>query len=532
MHASGGNPRPCVAILALTAILLTPLLARASQAPPKPVASSGRADSYYLYCLSQQALLQRDYGRALRYLEESAKTDPNSPLLAAELARAYLNLNEVDRAIDEASRAIALDPAAVEAKRTLAEAYRVRVASSGEVDEALFARSVAAHSDLIAADPTDGEARLSLARLYLSHGLHMQAAEILKAHLAAESDSIEAVYLLAQALLRSGSVEEARTLLDKALLTHPSQPDLRRSLAEALDAEGDVDGAVRIMQDLVNAHPDHYMYRLSLGRLLMRAKQYSAAAAEAKTVIRAVRGSGAGSLEPSDLRAAYMILIDATVASGDADQAIATVLRAEREIPSEVRFTLKRAEILLFLGREAEAEAALAAATSRPEPSRASTQAVADIYVRAASRREQQGDFNRAEELLRRAIEIDPSNHAAMNYLGYMFADRGVSLAQALALTSKAVEMDADNGAYLDSLGWTLFRLGRYAEAMDPLMRAAKLIPGEPVVRDHLGDLYRALSRMDDAARSWEEALRLGAGNAEAIRAKIREARSPQPVTP
>src|SRR6266850_611105 len=175
-----------------------------------PAASSARADSYYLYCLFQQSLIKRDYGRALSYLEQASQSDPNAPQLATELGRAYLNMDELDRAEAEARRAAALDPSSVDAKRLLADTYRQYLSHAGDVSEALFSQAAAAYADLVASDQSDAETRLDLARLYLGRGLFGQAAEILKSHLAADPDSMEAAYLLGACLVRGGDPVEAR----------------------------------------------------------------------------------------------------------------------------------------------------------------------------------------------------------------------------------------------------------------------------------------------------------------------------------
>ena len=92
-----------------------------------------------------------------------------------------------------------------------------------------------------------------------------------------------------------------------------------------------------------------------------------------------------------------------------------------------------------------------------------------------------------------------------LNYLGYMNANRGVKLEESLQLIQRALELDPENGAYLDSLGWAYFRLGRFAEAEGPLRRAAEKQPGA-VVLDHLGDLLKQLGRLSEAVEAWKRA--------------------------
>ena len=94
-----------------------------------------------------------------------------------------------------------------------------------------------------------------------------------------------------------------------------------------------------------------------------------------------------------------------------------------------------------------------------------------------------------------------------LNYLGYMLADRGEKLDEALAMIQKAVELDPQNYAYLDSLGWAYFKLGKYNLAEEDLRKAVERNTTDPTVHDHLGELYEKTGRLKLAAAQWEESL-------------------------
>jgi tetratricopeptide (TPR) repeat protein len=88
-----------------------------------------------------------------------------------------------------------------------------------------------------------------------------------------------------------------------------------------------------------------------------------------------------------------------------------------------------------------------------------------------------------------------------------MLADRGVKLDESLTLVKKAVDLDPANGAYLDSLGWVYFKLGKYDQAEENLIKASQRIGSDPTVQNHLGDLYQKTGRLKLAAAHWERAL-------------------------
>lgn len=128
------------------------------------------------------------------------------------------------------------------------------------------------------------------------------------------------------------------------------------------------------------------------------------------------------------------------------------------------------------------------------------------LYARAIAL-ERQGQFDRAEADLKAALEIRPENAQLLNYLGYSYVDRGQNMDEALRLIERAVELSPDDGYILDSLGWVLYRLGRYDEAVAPQERAVAAMANDPLVNDHLGDIYWKVGRKREAEIQWMRAL-------------------------
>ncbi len=95
----------------------------------------------------------------------------------------------------------------------------------------------------------------------------------------------------------------------------------------------------------------------------------------------------------------------------------------------------------------------------------------------------------------------------ALNYLGYMLADRGTRVEEALGYIRRAVALDPQNGAYLDSLGWAYYKLGNYDLAEENLRLASERIGNDPTVQQHLGELYQKTGRLKLAAMHFERAL-------------------------
>ena len=120
---------------------------------------------------------------------------------------------------------------------------------------------------------------------------------------------------------------------------------------------------------------------------------------------------------------------------------------------------------------------------------------------------ERQKHYEPAEDYFRQALDLDPTNAMALNYLGYMLADKGTKLPEALKMIRKAVELDPMNGAYLDSLGWAYFKMGQYELAEENLRQAVARDQTDPTVHEHLGDLYEKTGRIRLAAAQWQLSL-------------------------
>ena len=112
-----------------------------------------------------------------------------------------------------------------------------------------------------------------------------------------------------------------------------------------------------------------------------------------------------------------------------------------------------------------------------------------------------------AEKDLHAVLAIDPNNAAALNSLGYMFADRGIQLQEAVTLLKKAVSLDPQDYAYLDSLGWAYFKLGQYQTAEAELQKAVDRNPNDPTLHDHLGQALERGGKLKPAIAQWERAV-------------------------
>lgn len=128
------------------------------------------------------------------------------------------------------------------------------------------------------------------------------------------------------------------------------------------------------------------------------------------------------------------------------------------------------------------------------------------LYARGITQ-ERLGDWPAAEADFRAALALNPDQPQVLNYLGYSLVEKRIKLDEALNMIERAVEARPNSGYIVDSLGWVLYRLGRFEESVGHMERAAELMPVDPIVNDHLGDVYWMVGRKTEAEFQWHRAL-------------------------
>jgi tetratricopeptide (TPR) repeat protein len=121
--------------------------------------------------------------------------------------------------------------------------------------------------------------------------------------------------------------------------------------------------------------------------------------------------------------------------------------------------------------------------------------------------------FEQSIEAMKRVLKIDPDHAEALNFIGYMYADRGIHLEEAEWMIRKALQLKPGNGYMIDSLGWVYFRMNRLGEAIRYLKEAAELLPEDAAILEHLGDVYVRTGQFREAAEAYKKAIRFNPGN-------------------
>lgn len=386
-----------------------------------------------------------------------------------------------------------------------------------------------------------------------------------------DGDDGEAWFQLATLWARVGRFAEADSALEQATELNPARPGslfLRGFIRENL---GDAESAIASYTHHLGVHADDQGTRRRLVALLARTGRAAQAYEEAKRVSRA-RPNDADALQ-AEAELAYelkrndegrrslerMRALD-PLDAGLVMRSVSSLARAERDAEAvdlgrrwalehrdDPRSRLIAARAFALTGQLDSAAAVvrreIAAVPDSTEPHRLLARILQDQkrwpeaiaewrVVRERFPRdpavlldlgiclEQSGDVDGAERVGREALALAPEAAPLLNFLGYLLADHDRRLSEAESLIRRALEQEPDNGAYLDSWGWVLFRLGRPEEARKVLERAVDATGGDPVVHEHLGDVYVKLALPDLARRQYRASL-ASDGDNQKLRSKL-----------
>jgi tetratricopeptide (TPR) repeat protein len=505
---------------------------------------------------------------AMGHLEKARLARPFDQGLVLMLARLRMSAGQIPQAI------ALLEPldeggASVEAGYLLAQGYErtgdvaraVSVLSAtldaeprffrgwaylGELQEKQrdYAAAAVSFGRAVALNPRGNEMRLRQAQALLSADQVAAARKTLEQTVAATPTDGTALYLLSEAERRLGDLDAAEATARRLVALEPAGLRGPYALAEVFEARYDYPKVISVLEPAVTratATPSPKTTPASPRQVVSLLVKLGLAHQELGAFDQAIATfERARQLAPADAGIG-VYLAQAQMAAGRDDAALATVTEGRRAVPESVTFVRLEAAVLSKLGRHDEAVAALtplatapdaapelvtALATAQSDAGRvddavatlvAAEARLSDTPLLAFQRGallERAGRYGEAEAAFRDALARDPLHAPTLNYYGYMLAERNERLDEALSMIQRALGVEPHNPSYIDSLGWTLFRLERYEEARAELARAAERLPRNSVVLDHYGDVLAKLGDTAGAVTAWRAAL---AGDGEQI---------------
>jgi tetratricopeptide (TPR) repeat protein len=514
-------------------------------------------------------LLLEERGAEVEALEEyleALRLDPGRPGIELRVSEVAARLGESQRSLEYAGRVLEHDPGNARAFWLEGSA----LFSLGRPEESLRALQAA-----VAADSQQADYWRTLARVAEQLDQFEWMATGWRRALELDDGDGEAWFQLAAVETRRGHFEVADSLLAEAMALNPVRPGALFLAGWIQDGLGHAAEAMGLYRQHLEIHQGDQATRRRLVILLVAAGRHAEAYKEVAIVRRALPGDldAIGIEADLALRLGHVAradeLLDQLTEAAPSDparvaQAAGILVQRGREREAVVRAedwarshaSDYRGSILVAqtraatgdtIGAEAAARRAVGMASDSLTPrfvlggllqTRGRFAAAESVWAdlvhrgRAPARaglqlaycREQLGDLDGAVSAVRDVLAREPDNSSALNTLGYLFADHGRNLAEAEDLVRRALVQEPDNGAYLDSRGWVYYRLGRLAEARRDLERAVELTNGDPVVSEHLGDVYKDMNLIDLAREQYARSLGQDQANAR-VRAKLSELR-------
>ena len=528
--------------------------------PKQPTSSSPDASATYHFMMGYQAELAQDTETAIREYGAALKADPTSRDVKSRLAGLYFGLGDHANAVKYAEE---VGEGTGQDAQLLTQMAGI-LASAGKPDRALSFLELA-----IKRDPEKGEAYFPKAIILLNQKRLAEAEQAVRQGLQYASDSPVGYYYLGRISIEAGKPEQAISSFDRAMAVNPAFEPAYLAQASFYESRQEKDKAIAVLQKyLQRVNPRNKEIRQHLIQLYVTTKDYAGGLAELEKMLEE---------DPGDLDAQLrMALIYGE--KKDYTKAISQLTAVLKARPAELKirdylgflyeelkdypkamdayqfnlqldpafpeshihlgvlhYRLKQfpgaiahlSEAVRLNPKQPEAHIVLGLAYLQSEQVEKACQAFeegirhnpksADLHFNLGTAYDKLNRFDDLVRAMETAISLDPHNADALNYLGYSYAERGIKVDKAVSLTRQAVALKPDNGYYVDSLGWAFYKSGMLTEALTEIKRAVALVGDDPVIYEHLGDIYMKQERMADAREAWLHSLELDPANEKLV---------------
>ena len=453
---------------------------------------------------------------AERVLGELAESSPDNRTVNYQYSQVLIKAGKTAEAKPYLERVVASDPLFGPAVFQLVDIYQ------GNRDWILAADTL---GPVVTADPRNLELRRRQAYFYLEGGQSGTAVTLLEGLLALDPRDDRSRYLYGEALSAMALYEKANQQYRTLLKGKPNDPELLISIGSNQMALGEFDDARKtfeVMSALSSlTNQGKGIAKTQLAAIDHQLGKYPESLAAAREVL--------DELDAPNYQA-VSIALDVFRRENRLEDAASFLDGLIAKFPEDSLLEVRQLEYYVRAGRAEDAarrvkelqaagprgtlsaSQAYAAAEDYKgaiailEAQRKAAPDDADVLFQLGAMYERDGAIEKSEASFLEILEKQPEHSATLNYLGYMWADRNVNLSRAETMLEKAVSMQPRNGAYVDSLGWVYFRLGKLDLAKKHLEDATLLVPRDPTIRHHLADVYAKLGMTDEALVEYKKA--------------------------
>lgn len=556
----------------LIVLLLAGCSGSKETATPSASANAGRKEKSPMHEMATQHVIngslfeiKGEYAQAVLEFQDALRYEKN-PAIYFALAKNYSSLNKQTLAIESAREAVRLAPDNVEYRRMLASTY----VQTFELDSAALM-----YEEIIKRDSTALEAWFNLARLYQARNPE-KALQTYNAIIDRFGPQWEVLLQIVEVYNASGKFDKAAEAMKRMLELDPSNLDLYRTLGQTYVRANQPDEALKVYAELSERDPQNLEYITEMGGVYLMKKEYAKAnekfnrvlapdsvkvddklrigqmyfsqvekdstiAPYAQSIFERVKKKypkdwrpywflGAiGAVTRNDSLSLHNFKKVTELASWNADgwvylssvflekndfQSVVKILEsALKSLPEDSRVNSILGIAYNRLGRNEDAIRVLEKARTLDPKDMNTISQLALIYDGMKM-------YAESDSLYEEALRLDPNNHLVLNNYGYSLSERGLQLQRALDMSKKAIEQQPENQSYLDTIGWVYFKLGKYNDAEKYIKKAIEKGNANPVLFEHLGDIYAHMNDTERALEQWNIALKLDANNT-ALKEKI-----------
>lgn len=491
-----------------------------------------KEDPAIYHAIAKDYILLEKPELAAESARKAVERDTTNRQYRETLAQIYVNTLDLENATKQFEVIVRQDPSYKPGLLNLARLVQVQMPESALV----------LYQSVIDRFGPDMNAYSQMAQIYSAQGKQDRAADMLKEMLVVDPDSYEIRKGLGDTYLRQDSIDAALRIYDELVVLRPDDLELRASRTHAYIAKQDYDSAAAQFDRVMTKDSISLEDQLRFGQIFVSfVEKDSAVVPHAMKMFEQIQQRNPADWRPYWFLGALDNIINddssalkhftkvTELAPWNADgwigvasvyydhdqfaKTIEILNQARAKLPEEIRVHLLLGVTYQRSQQPKEAKVALEKAVQINPRSIDALSALGLVY-------NELGEIVESDSTYERALRVDPKNHLVLNNYSYSLGERNMQIDRALGMSKEALRQQPENQSYLDTYGWILYQLGRYAEAESTIRKAVELGSTSAVIHEHLGDVYYKLSQQDNAMTYWRKALEIDPSNS-ALKEKI-----------